>query len=116
MKEIYYKVAGHAFALETVDNANVEFDLQQYEPFVIVPTENVVFRLRLSTTQTDLSNFKMEMVQEDEGQSISAGHSGDIRLVARGSQDAPLGRGIFERQALWRVDEQVHIAVDDGKG
>ena len=77
MKEIYYKVAGHAFALETVDNANVEFDLQQYEPFVIVPTENVVFRLRLSTTQTDLSNFKMEMVQEDEGQSISAGHIGD---------------------------------------
>ena len=77
MKEIYYKVAGHAFALETVDNANVEFDLQQYEPFVIVPTENVVFRLRLSTTQTELSNFKMEMVQEDEGQSISAGHIGD---------------------------------------
>ena len=77
MKEIYYKVAGHAFALGTVDNANVEFDLQQYEPFVIVPTENVVFRLRLSTTQTDLSNFKMEMVQEDEGQSISAGHIGD---------------------------------------
>ena len=77
MKEIYYKVAGHAFALETVDNANVEFDLQQYEPFVIVPTENVVFRLRLSTTQSDLSNFKMEMVQEDEGQSISAGHIGD---------------------------------------
>ena len=77
MKEIYYKVAGHAFALETVDNANVEFDLQQYEPFVTVPTENVVFRLRLSTTQTDLSNFKMEMVQEDEGQSISAGHIGD---------------------------------------
>ena len=77
MKEIYYKVAGHVFALETVDNANVEFDLQQYEPFVIVPTENVVFRLRLSTTQTDLSNFKMEMVQEDEGQSISAGHIGD---------------------------------------
>ena len=77
MKEIYYKVAGHAFALETVDNANVEFDLQQYEPFVTVPTENVVFRLRLSTTQTELSNFKMEMVQEDEGQSISAGHIGD---------------------------------------
>ena len=77
MKEIYYKVAGHAFALETVDNANVEFDLQQYEPFVTVPTENVVFRLRLSTTQSDFSNFKMEMVQEDEGQSISAGHIGD---------------------------------------
>ena len=77
MKEIYYKVAGHAFALETVDNANVEFDLQQYEPFVTVPTENVVFRLRLSTAQTDLGNFKMEMVQEDEGQSISAGHIGD---------------------------------------
>ena len=77
MKEIYYKVAGHAFALETVDNANVEFDLQQYEPFITVPTVNVVFRLRLSTAQTDLSNFKMEMVQEDEGQSISAGHIGD---------------------------------------
>ncbi|MCR4836714.1 MAG: hypothetical protein K5899_10105 [Bacteroidaceae bacterium] len=77
MKEIYYKVAGHVFALETVDNANIEFDLQQYEPFITVPTVNVVFRLRLSTTQTDLSNFKMEMVQEDEGQSISAGHIGD---------------------------------------
>ena len=68
MKEIYYKVAGHVFALETVDNAYIEFDLQQYEPFITVPTENVVFRLRLST---------MEMVQEDEGQSISAGHIGD---------------------------------------
>lgn len=77
MKEIYYRVAGHVFALETVDNANIEFDLQQYEPFITVPTVNVVFRLRLSTAQTDLSNFKMEMVQEDEGQSISAGHIGD---------------------------------------
>ena len=77
MKEIYYKVAGHVFALETVDNAYIEFDLQQYEPFITVPTVNVVFRLRLSTAQTDLSNFKMEMVQEDEGQSISAGHIGD---------------------------------------
>lgn len=74
MKEIYYKVAGHVFALETVGDESIVIDLKQYEPFVTDPTDDVVFRLRLCSTPIDINNFNLEVVQEDEGQSINAGH------------------------------------------
>ena len=77
MKEIYYKVADHVFALETTGNENVVFDLTQYEPFVTDPTVDVVFRLRLCHTQIDMNDFSLEVVQEDEGQSINAGRIGE---------------------------------------
>jgi len=76
MKEIYYKVADHVFALDTSGNGNVVCSLRQYEPFVTDPTEDIVFRLRLNTSPLDLETFTMEMQQEDEGQSILAGHLG----------------------------------------
>ena len=77
MKEIYYKVADHVFAIETGGNGNVVFSLRQYEPFVTDPTEDIVFRLRLNTTPLDLEAFSLEMKQEDEGQSIWSGHLGE---------------------------------------
>ena len=77
MKEIYYKVADHVFVLDTTGNENVVFDLTQYEPFVTDPTEDVVFRLRLSSTQIDTNDFCLEVEQEDEGQSINAGRIGE---------------------------------------
>ncbi|MBO6031261.1 MAG: hypothetical protein J6V97_07055 [Prevotella sp.] len=76
MKEIYYKVADHVFALETGSNRNVVCSLRQYEPFVTDPTEDTVFRLRLNTTPLNLETYTMEMQQEDEGQSILAGNLG----------------------------------------
>ena len=77
MKELYYKVAGHVFALETGDNENIVFSLRQYEPFVTDPTEDVLFRLRLNATPIDTEAFNLEMKQEEEGQEIKAGHIGD---------------------------------------
>ena len=77
MKEIYYKVAGHVFALETGSNENIVFSLRQYEPFVTDPTEDVVFRLRLCSTPIDMTDFSLEMQQDDEGQAIQAGHISD---------------------------------------
>ena len=74
MKEIYYKVADHVFAIETGGNENVVCSLRQYEPFVTDPTEDTVFRLRLKTTLLDTEAFTKEMQQEDEGKSILAGH------------------------------------------
>lgn len=77
MKELYYKVADHVFALETGGNGNVVFSLRQYEPFVTDPTEDIVFRLRLNSTSFDLETFTLEMKQEDEGQAIWSGHIGE---------------------------------------
>ena len=77
MKEIYYKVAGHVFALDTGSEGSVVFSLRQYEPFVTDPTEKTVFRLRLNATPSDTSNFSLEMQQDDEGQAIQSGHIGD---------------------------------------
>lgn len=77
MKEVYYKVANHVFALDIVGNESVECDLKQYEPFITNPTEDVVFRLKLSSTPIGLNGFNSEVVQEDEGQSINAGHIGE---------------------------------------
>ena len=77
MKEIYYKVAGHVFALETGSEKNVVCSLRQYEPFVTDPTEDIVFRLRLNAIPFDTSDFTLEMQQDDEGQAIYSGHIGD---------------------------------------
>jgi len=77
MKELYYKVAGHVFALETGNADNVVFSLRQYEPFVTDPTEQTVFRLRLNSTPADLADFRLEMQQDDEGQAILSGHIGE---------------------------------------
>lgn len=77
MKEIYYKVADHVFALETEKYENIAFSLRQYEPFVTGPTEDTIFRLKLNDTPVDTDDFIMEINQEDEGQSIKAGHIGE---------------------------------------
>ena len=77
MKELYYKVAGHVFALETGNADNVVFSLRQYEPFVTDPTEQTVFRLGLNSTPADLADFRLEMQQDDEGQAILSGHIGE---------------------------------------
>ena len=77
MKEIYYKVAGHVFVIETGDNENIVFSLRQYEPFVTDPTEHVLFRLRLNATPVNLEAFNLEMRQEEEGQEIQAGPIGE---------------------------------------
>ena len=77
MKELYYKVAGYVFALETGDEGCVEADLRQYEPFVTAATEDCVFRLRICEKEADVDGFNLEMKQEDEGQVILAGHIGE---------------------------------------
>lgn len=77
MKELYYKVGGHVFALETGDEGCVAADLGQYVPFVTAATEDCVFRLRICSAEADLDGFNLEMKQEDEGQVILAGHIGE---------------------------------------
>ena len=77
MKEIYYKVADHVFALELGENESVVFSLRQYDPFVTDPTEDVLFRLQLCSAPLDLSDFTLEWKQDDEGQYILAGHVGE---------------------------------------
>jgi len=74
MKEIYYKVADHVFALESDDDVSVVISLRQYEPFVTDPTVDTVFRLRISTSPLSLDGFTQEMTQQDVGQSIASGH------------------------------------------
>ena len=65
------------FALETGSDEAVVASLKQYEPFVTDPTEDIVFRLRLSATAISTEDFNLEMQQDDEGQAIQAGHIGD---------------------------------------
>lgn len=77
MKEIYYKVADHVFALELGSNESVVCNLRQYEPFVTDPTEDVLFRLQLCASPLNLNDFTLEWKQEDEGQYILAGHVGE---------------------------------------
>ena len=77
MKEIYYNVAGHVFALETEKDNCGELELSQYEPFVCDATDDVVFRLRICAEPLNTEDFRLEVKQEDEGQDILAGHVGD---------------------------------------
>lgn len=77
MKEIYYKVAEHVFALEMDGNENVMLNLRQYDPFVTDPTENVLFRIQICSEPLETDGFELEWKQEDEGQHILAGHLGE---------------------------------------
>ena len=77
MKEIYYKVAEHVFALEMGGNENVMLNLRQYDPFVTDPTENVLFRIQICSEPLETNGFELEWKQEDEGQHILAGHMGE---------------------------------------
>ena len=71
MKEIYYKVAGHAFVLQSRELGSLLCDLRQYEPFATEPTENVVFRLEVADTPPAIIGFEEQVRQEDEGQHAS---------------------------------------------
>ena len=77
MKEIYYKVAEHVFALEMGGNENVMLNLRQYDPFVTDPTENVLFRIQICSEPLETIGFELEWKQEDEGQHILAGPLGE---------------------------------------
>ena len=70
MKELYYKVAGHVFALETDCYESIVSSLSQYEPFATDSTEDTVFRLSISSAPFAMIGFTLEMEQEDEGQEI----------------------------------------------
>ena len=79
MKEVYYKVAGHVFVLETDGNEDAVNQLRQYDAFVTEPTDDTVFRLQILNTSLTPEGFHEEMRQQDEGQEIVAGKlpSGD---------------------------------------
>jgi hypothetical protein len=77
MKELYYKVAGHVFALKTNCYEHIVSSLSQYEPFATKPTEDTVFRLSINNAPFAMIGFTIEVEQEDEGQVIKAGHIGE---------------------------------------
>ena len=77
MKQLYYKVGDHVFAVETDSNESVAERLRQYEPFVTERTEDVAFRLRLYSTPLNVDDFVLDLKQEDEGQEILSGHIGE---------------------------------------
>ena len=74
MKIFYYKVAGHVFAVECSDNDNIAKELQQYEPFLTEATDDTVFRMQIVETSLATADYREELRQEDEGQTIVAGH------------------------------------------
>ena len=79
MKEVYYKVAGHVFVLDTNGHEDAVDKLQQYDPFQTDPTDDTVFRLQIVDTPLASDNLHEEMRQQDEGQEIVVGKlpSGD---------------------------------------
>ena len=74
MKELYYKVAGHVFVLDTNGDEGAANRLQQYDGFLTVPTDDIVFRLQIVDTPLGSEDFHEEMRQQDEGQEIVVGH------------------------------------------
>ena len=71
MNIFYYKVAGHVFSLSTKED--YRNDLQQYEPFLTEATDNTAFSIVI-VDQLPTVLFHEELRQEDEGQTIVAGH------------------------------------------
>lgn len=74
MKELYYKVAGHTFVLETNGKDIANSEMQQYEAFQTDPTEDTVFSLEIVDIPLVTADFQEDLRQEDDGQFIIAGH------------------------------------------
>ena len=73
MKELYYKVAEHVFVLKGDGQDHLLHQLSQYEPFIIAPTDKVTFSVEM-VSELPVSNIQEELRQEEEGQTIVAGH------------------------------------------
>jgi len=73
MKEMYYKVAEHVFALKGTGLDKQLQQLSQYEPFVTEPVSEVCFSMEI-VGELPVSGIHEELRQEDEGQTIVAGH------------------------------------------
>ena len=71
MNITYYNVAGHVFSLTTPDDHRN--DMQPYEPFLTEATDDTAFRLEI-VDELPAVVFHEELRQEDEGQTIIAGH------------------------------------------
>ena len=74
MKELYYKVAEHVFVLKTGEHDSLLGELQQYEPFLTKPTNEITFSIEI-VDDLLVSDIQEEMRQEDEGQTIVTGHT-----------------------------------------
>ena len=74
MKELYYKVAGHTFVLETNGKDIANSEMQQYEAFQTEPTEDTIFSLEIVDIPLVTTDFQEDLRQEDDGQFIIAGH------------------------------------------
>ena len=73
MKELYYKVAEHVFVLKTGEHDSMLGDLRQYEPFLTDPTDKLTFSMEVAD-ELPVNAFNEELRQEEEGQTIVAGH------------------------------------------
>ena len=73
MKEMYYKVAEHVFVLKTGEHDSLLGDLRQYEPFLTDPTEELTFSMEV-VDELPVTDIQEELRQEEEGQTIVAGH------------------------------------------
>ena len=74
MKEIYYKVAEHVFVLKVHEQDGLQQELSQYEPFLTEPSDKVAFSLEI-VDELLMTVFHEDMRQEEEGQTIIAGHT-----------------------------------------
>ena len=70
---MYYKVAEHVFVLKTGEHDSLLGDLRQYEPFLTDPTEELTFSMEV-IDELPVSDIQEELRQEEEGQTIVAGH------------------------------------------
>lgn len=73
----YYQVAGHTFSVDLSDKEPIVDEMGQYAPFVVQPTEDVVFSLQVVSKEDfpSTDDLTVEMHQDDDGSQILAGRA-----------------------------------------
>ena len=74
-RKYFYRVAQHDFSLELPETCSVIDEMEQYNPFVIPASDDVVFAVKVVSAD-DFSltdDIKVEMHQDDDGSQILAG-------------------------------------------
>ena len=71
----YFRVEHHVFAIDISDGATVLNQMEQYAPFEVEATDEVVFLLRVVDCFPVINDVTVEVNQDDDGSQIVAGQA-----------------------------------------
>ena len=112
----YYQVADHVFSLEIPDGEQVVKEMSQYVPFVVNPTDKVVFNIKVVDIFPVVGEVIIEMNQDDDGSQIVAGRMGQqpyFEFHLWGKRSARMLTDVDYHEAVVALDDNALFGINN---